>query len=116
MTMGFAKLGNDSYPKRDFDGGEDQSYGFQPAYKLQTGTMRGTQGVGTQGVVVDSARKRIGINKLENTDNDYAVKLTADGLSITDGIITFISITKDGIVLNDGTTDRILIGKDEGGF
>lgn len=38
------------------------------------------------------------------------------GLSFSDGETTFLTITKDGIVLNDGTTDRVLIGKDEGGF
>ncbi len=38
------------------------------------------------------------------------------GLSFSDGTITFLTITQDGIILNDGTTDRILIGKDVGGF
>lgn len=38
------------------------------------------------------------------------------GISLSDGKTTFLTIFKDGIILNDGTNDRILIGKDEGGF
>lgn len=38
----FTKFGDDNYPKREFEGQEDQSYGFNPAHKLQTGTFRGT--------------------------------------------------------------------------
>lgn len=38
------------------------------------------------------------------------------GIAISDGSITFITITKDGILMNDGVTDRILIGKQDGGF
>lgn len=38
------------------------------------------------------------------------------GISFSDGTTTFLTLTKDGIILNDGTNDRILIGKDEGGF
>lgn len=84
--------------------------------QVQSGFMRGTQAVGSQDLVIDSANKRIGINKLPDTDNDYAVEMNEDGFSISDGTISFISITKDGIILNDGTTDRILFGKDVGGF
>ena len=82
--------------------------------------MRSSPGVRYPSRVIpaaySSARKRIGINKIDGSDNDYAVKLTGDGLMIGDGSITFISITKDGILMNDGETDRILLGKDEGGF
>lgn len=38
------------------------------------------------------------------------------GIGFSDGDTTFLTITKDGLVMNDGTNDRILIGKDEGGF
>ena len=38
------------------------------------------------------------------------------GLGFSDGTTTFLTITKDGIILNDGSNDRVLIGKDEGGF
>lgn len=44
------------------------------------------------------------------------VTVNQSGFQITDGTVTFISISQDGIVLNDGSTDRILIGKDVGGF
>lgn len=38
----FAKLGsNESFPKKTYDGQENQSYGFTPAYKVQTGDSRG---------------------------------------------------------------------------
>lgn len=126
----FAKLGNDTYPKKSYEGSEDQSYGFVDAFKLQTGTMRGTQGVGSQGVIVDSSRKRIGIKQLTGAEADYAVELNEEGLTvsdgelafstlsdegltITDGTVTFISITKNGIVMNDGTNNRFLLGVDE---
>lgn len=38
------------------------------------------------------------------------------GLSFSDGTTTFLTITRDGIILNDGTNDRVIIGKDAGGF
>ena len=84
--------------------------------QMQSGFLRGTQAVGSQDLVIDSSGKRIGISKLADTENDYAVEMNESGFSISDGTITFISITKDGILLNDGVTDRILLGKDEGGF
>lgn len=55
----------------------------------------------------DNGRPAVTIGKLAN--GEY-------GLSFGDGTTTFLTITKDGLVLNDGTNDRILIGKDEGGF
>jgi hypothetical protein len=83
--------------------------------QVSTGTMRGTQALGGDKVLIDSSNERVAVGKLANLD-DYAVKLTREGLVITDGTTVFMSITKDGIVMNDGTTDRVLIGKDEGGF
>lgn len=83
--------------------------------QVGVGTMRGTQALGGDKILIDSSNERIAVGKLDNLE-DYAVKLTRDGLSITDGATVFMSITKDGIVMNDGTTDRVLIGKDEGGF
>lgn len=38
------------------------------------------------------------------------------GISFSDGTTVFMTMTKDGIILNDGTDDRVLIGKDVGGF
>lgn len=39
----FARLkkNTDTYPKKTYDGQENQSYGFTPAYKVQTGDTRG---------------------------------------------------------------------------
>lgn len=87
--------------------------------QMSTGSLRGAQALSGDKIVIDSSRERIGVGKLDTTTGDnptYALNLTRNGIEITDGAITFVSITKDGIILNDGTTDRILIGKDEGGF
>lgn len=48
-----------SYPTSDYDGQEDQSYGFLYAFKLQTGNTRGTQIVGNGGARIDGANNRI---------------------------------------------------------
>jgi hypothetical protein len=93
MALDFARLGgSESYPKRDFDGQEDQSYGFQPAFKLQTGNTRGTQTVGYGGAKIDGANNRIVITN------------PADGTSIGMGIIPgttanefgFFSLNEEG--------------------
>lgn len=67
--LNFSKIGgNESYPRVTFDGQEDQSYGFQPAFKLQTGNTRGTQTVGYGGAKIDGANNRIVItNPADNT-------------------------------------------------
>ena len=51
----FAKIEGNSgkYPKREYDGQEDQSYGFNPARKLQTGSTRGNQQIRGKFTVVD---------------------------------------------------------------
>jgi len=59
MALKFSRLNNDSSPKRDYDGQEDQSYGFIDAFKLQTGNTRGTQTVGYGGAKIDGANNRI---------------------------------------------------------
>lgn len=84
--------------------------------QISTGGLRGTQMVGGNNVLIDSSNNRISIGKLPNIQNQYAVNLTDQGLNITDGVTTFLSITKDGIIMNDGETDRVLIGVDVGGF
>lgn len=48
----------DSWPKEFYEGDGKQSAGFVTPYKLASGTMRGTQGVGT-GPQIDSANNRI---------------------------------------------------------
>lgn len=95
MPLEFAKLGgNESYPKRDFDGGEDQSYGFNPAYKLQTGNLRGTQGVGYGGVKIDGARNRV---TLEANNTRVTLGDTSDSDNIT------------GVALADTTSGNNLV-------
>lgn len=61
MALDFAKApgSGDTYPKRSFEGQEDQSYGFVDAFKLQTGNTRGTQTVGFGGAKIDGANNRI---------------------------------------------------------
>lgn len=59
---------NENYPKDNYDGQENQSYNFQPAFKLQTGNTRGTQTVGYGGAKIDGANNRIVItNPADNT-------------------------------------------------
>lgn len=56
------------YPQASFDSQTDQSYGFQPAYKLQSGSTRGAQIVGNGGTVIDGNNNRITItNPTNNT-------------------------------------------------
>lgn len=83
--------------------------------QLSSGTLRGTQAVGGDKILIDSSNERIGVGKIDGTEL-YALNLASTGLTITDGTVTYINLTKDGLVLNDGTTDRVLVGKDEGGF
>lgn len=64
-----------NYPRQSFVGQTDQSYGFQPAFKLQTGNTRGTQIVGYGGAKIDGANNRI------------VVTNPADGTSVGMGII-----------------------------
>lgn len=83
--------------------------------QVSTGNMRGTQTIGGDGVIIDSSNERIGVGKIAGTEK-YQVQLTKDGLIISDATIIFISLTKDGLLMNDGVNDRVLIGKDVGGF
>lgn len=67
-TLSFNTIGDGtSYPNESFVGQDDQSYGFQPAFKLQTGNLRGTQGVGYGGVQIDGANNRIIIKNTDGT-------------------------------------------------
>jgi len=66
----FARINknDETYPKRSYDGGENQSYGFNPAFKLQTGNTRGTQSVGYGGAKIDGANNRIVVtNPMDGT-------------------------------------------------
>lgn len=94
--LNFSQIGgNETYPKQSFDGQEDQSYGFQPAFKLQTGNTRGTQTVGFGGAKIDGANNR------------FIVTNTVDGTSIGMGVIPgsttnefgFFSLDDEGNVI-----------------
>lgn len=71
MALDFARIDDSNgatYPAKSYDGQEDQSYGFQPAFKLQTGNTRGVQTVGYGGAKIDGANNRIVItNSNDNT-------------------------------------------------
>lgn len=106
----FARLknGEDSYPKRSFDGQEDQSYGFNPAYKLQTGTLRGVQSVGYGGVKIDGSNNRI---QMEAND----IRVTLGDVSNTDdltGLALYDTVTNKNLVTvgRDTTSDNTTIG------
>ncbi len=95
------KKGDNNYPKRSFDGQEDQSYGFSPAFKLQTGNTRGTQTVGFGGAKIDGANNRISLTA-------DTTKITIGDTSETDDVV--------GFVLTDTVTNKKLvsIGRDAG--
>lgn len=64
----FAKIESNSgkYPKQIYDDKEDQSYGFNPARKLQSGATRGVQQIKGKLEVVDetgTVRVIIGFQK-----------------------------------------------------
>ena len=66
----FARLPNSgrTYPIKNYDGQENQSYNFLDARKVQTGNTRGTQTVGYGGAKIDGANNRIIItNPSDNT-------------------------------------------------
>lgn len=101
MALDFAKSpgADTSYPQKSYDGQEDQSYGFQPAFKLQTGNMRGTQGVGYGGVKIDGAHNRI---QLDANDTQVTIGDTSDTDNLT------------GVALYDPATQKnvVTLGKD----
>lgn len=74
-----------SYSNRD-----DDSAGFMMAYKLATGTLRGAQGVGGQGVKIDSDNRRITITG-------------ADGGAVGIGTIPGSTTNENGFFMLDST-------------
>lgn len=127
----FAKIkGSETYPKRSFDGQEDQSYGFSPAFKLQTGNTRGTQTVGYGGTKIDGANNRITIGDSIVLDgNADTITITnSDGTTTGMGLIPgttdefgFFSVDPDGnlvlkivngLIVGDGTVDFLTINRD----
>lgn len=137
MAMDFAKAptGNDSYPKRSYDGQEDQSYGFVDAFKLQTGNTRGVQGVGYGNTKINGAENSITVGDSILLDgNNSIIEVTSDDGSklgiglIPDGTNRFGFYAKDSAgnvittivdgtqIMNDTFNDRVLIGKSVGRF
>lgn len=98
MSLDFAKApgGTDTYPKKSFDGQEDQSYGFQPAFKLQTGNTRGVQTVGYGGAKIDGANNRI------------VVTNSGDGSSIGMGIIPGSTTNEFGFFALDSNGNVVM--------
>lgn len=98
--------------------------------QLSTGTMRGTQNVGYGNTKIDGSNNVISVGgtiKLDGNSGTFTVissatttdpflSITSAGLVIKNAQVTFLSITQNGMVLNDGTNDRVLIGKQIGGF
>lgn len=57
MTLQFSKINNSNKttPSQSYSGQEDQSYGFTPPYKIQTGDSRGELTIKGLIRVVDTA-------------------------------------------------------------
>lgn len=82
----FARLNDDSYPKKAAQ--EDQSYGFQPAFKLQTGNTRGTQVIGHGDTKIDGANNRITVGGIILDGNSNTITTqNADGSTLGMGLI-----------------------------
>jgi hypothetical protein len=117
-----------SYPNQG-----DNSAGFMFPYKLASGIMSGVQGVGFGGVNIDSNNNRITVGNitLDGSTNTITTE-NEDGSTVGMGLIPgttqfgFFVTDTDGVVvqkivsatysINDKTNDRVLMGKDEGGF
>lgn len=91
-TYGVLNTNEARAPQAAYADRDNDSAGFMMAYKLATGTLRGAQGVGGQGVVIDSENRRITI-----TGDDG----TSVGLGIIPGALTelgFFSLNDSGNV------------------
>lgn len=44
------------------------------------------------------------------------LRIINGSFTITDNTVTFVTIDQNGIILNDGSTNRVLLGKQIGGF
>ncbi len=98
----------ESYPKVSYDGQEDQSYGFNPAFKLQTGNTRGTQTVGYGNVKIDGANNQITVGgiTLDGNTNTITSKQSdgsINGFGVIPGSITgetgFFAVDKTGTLV-----------------
>lgn len=67
----------------------------------------GKTGENTFGIKMTTGDSTIDVGKLPDGDI---------GIGFSDGTTTFLKLTQDGLVLNDGINDRVLIGKQTGGF
>jgi hypothetical protein len=78
--------GKGKYPRQTYDGQDNQSYNFVPANKLQTGNLRGTQGVGYGSVKIDGANNRIQISANDVLTNIGDISDLEDSTGI--GLVT----------------------------
>ncbi len=114
--LSFAKIesGAGKYPKQIYDDKEDQSYGFNPARKLQTGVMRGTH------TIVNADGSKITLGKVPGTIDEFGIAFfDADGTQIfkLTGATLFMYDSDTGLnnlqlgTLPDGSTG-LVIAKD----
>lgn len=96
MATDPSQIGTDNSPVQSYPGQADQSYGFIPAFKVQTGNMRGVQTVGYGSVKLDGANNRITIGKSKSS------LILGDQNSITKSF---------GLSVSDATTPRLLAGE-----
>lgn len=113
------------YPKAFFQDTGDNSFGFNAAYKLQTGNTRGTQTVGYGNAKIDGANNRITVTNPADgssvgmglipgsTTNEYGffsldshgklvMKIVLGTKYVYDPANSYVNVTQDGI-LPDGT-------------
>lgn len=79
--------GSGKYPTNQPSSTSDQSSNFITPFKVNTGTMRGTQGVGFTGPLIDSANNRITVGGITLDGNTSSISVTA-----TDGSVQGIGI------------------------
>lgn len=109
----FALL-NPNEPRGPSDSGQGQqnnSAGFMFPYKLASGIMQGTQGVGFGGVNIDSDNNRITVGNIVLDGNTGSITIGDNiSISITNGIGTMITTNADGsqngMGLIPGTTNE----------
>lgn len=124
--LSFAQMGSDNSPVQTYAGQADQSYGFVDAFKVQTGNMRGVQGVGYGSVKLDGANNRITVGGTGTNLilGDQSSTDTAFGLSVSDGShprllagqypdgSIKIKLSQAGFDVNTATDDQLIWSSD----
>lgn len=76
------------YPRVFYDGQGDDSAGFVTPYKVNSGSLRGTQTVGHGSTQIDSANNRIVLGNIILDGNSGTITTTnSDGSSVGMGLI-----------------------------